>query len=132
MSEEAIGSRISFLLAVGLFLGWYYIASNYDYNALAGTYVLESKEESSILILNADHTFEQLVKSSGRAMQAKGTWQRYGEAHVSFSSEFVKPKGEEVNHSGEAHGEFRKTLGLWPTLILAPLEDGPKYRRKVF
>jgi hypothetical protein len=52
------------------------------------------------------------------------------EAHVSFSSEFLKVSGQELDAAGEAHGQFDKTLGLLPYLTLAPLPDGPAFRRK--
>ena len=55
----------------------------------------------------------------------------YGESHVSFSREFLTISGQEVNAEGEAHGEFSKTLGLLPCLILAPLPDGPRFRKKL-
>jgi hypothetical protein len=74
----------------------------------------------------------QELSRSGEIQKSQGHWDRYGEAHVSFSSEFVKLSGEELNADGQAHGQFDKTLGIHPTLVLAPLPDGPTFHKKWF
>jgi len=119
-----------FLLAV-LFVGWYAIAANYDYGALAGVYVLDHNGEKWVLDLRSDRTFTEEVVHSGVIQRAAGTWYRYGQSHVSFSHEFLKVSGQELNASGEAHGEFEKRLGLFPALTLAPLTDGPRFRKRL-
>lgn len=85
-----------------------------------------------MLNLRADHTFAEEFKNSGDVQRATGTWHRYGQAHVSFSRKFLKVSGQELNASGEAHGEFAKSLGLFPVLTLAPLPNGLEFRRRVF
>lgn len=119
------------LLLIALFVCWYAIAANYDYGALAGTYVLNRGAEKCTLDLRSDRTFTEELVRAGSVQNAQGTWHRYGESHVSFSREFLTISGEEVNADGEAHGEFSKTLGLLPRLTLAPLPDGPKFRKKL-
>jgi hypothetical protein len=119
------------LLLVVLFVCWYAIAANYDYGALAGTYVLNRDSERCTLDLRSDRTFTEELVRAGKVKKVQGTWHRYGESHVSFSSEFLTTSGEEVNADGEAHGEFSKTLGLLPRLTLAPLPDGPEFRKKL-
>jgi hypothetical protein len=119
-----------FLLAV-LFVGWYAIAANYDYGALAGVYVLDHSGEKCVLDLRADRTFTEVLVHSGYIQRAAGTWYRYGQSHVSFSHEFLKVSGQELNASGEAHGEFEKTMGFFPVLTLAPLPDGPNFRKRL-
>jgi hypothetical protein len=109
---------------------WYSIAANYDYGALAGTYVFNRNGEKCTLHLRPDQTFTEELNRSGVDQEAKGRWHRYGEAHVSFSSEFLKVSGQELNADGESHGQFDKTLGLLPFLTLAPLPDGPRFRKK--
>jgi hypothetical protein len=111
---------------------WYSRAADYDYGALAGTYVLSSNGETCALYLRPDRTFSQELTRAGVAESAHGTWHRYGEAHVSFSKEFIKLSGEELNAAGQAHGQFDKLLGLLPSLTLAPLPDGPKLHKKFF
>jgi len=119
------------LLLVGFCL-WWMVASDYDYAALAGTYVFDGKEETCTLYLRSDRTFVQEISGSGRIQNAQGSWYRYGESHVSFSKEFLKLPGEEMNAVGEAHGEFEKLLGIFPTLVLAPLPDGPRLHKTLF
>jgi hypothetical protein len=68
----------------------------------------------------------------GDVQKAQGTWHRYGQAHVSFSSEFLIVSGQELNADHEAHGEFGKTAGLLPFLTLAPLPDGPRFAKSLF
>jgi hypothetical protein len=119
-----------FLLAV-LFIGWYAIAANYDYGALAGMYVLDHNGEKCVLDLHSDRSFTEELVRSGDTQRAAGTWYRYGQSHVSFSHEFMSVSGQKLNASGEAHGEFEKRLGLFPVLTLAPLPDGPQFRKRL-
>lgn len=120
------------LLLVILLWVWYSWAANYDYGALAGTYVFRGNGETCTLQLRPDRTFVQELSRSGEIQKSQGHWDRYGEAHVSFSNEFLKLSGEEMNADGQAHGQFDKTLGIFPTLVLAPLPNGPKFHKKLF
>ena len=120
----------SILLLIALFALWYRIAANYDYRALAGTYVFQQNDETCTLYLNPDRTFVQELSRSGEIEKSHGHWDRYGESHVSFSSEFLKVSGEELNASGQSHGEFHKLLGIFPSLVLAPLPNGPTFHKK--
>lgn len=120
------------LVVIALFVGWYYIAANYDYAALAGTYVFQGSGEKCTLYLHADRTFVQELNRSGKTQRSQGRWHRYGESHVSFSNEFQKLSGEEMNAEGQAHGQFEKLFGIFPRLVLAPLPDGPMFHRKWF
>lgn len=122
-----VGGVVLFLVAFWI---WYSVASNYDYGALAGTYVFRVDGESCTLYLRADQAFIEDLNHSGSTQEAKGHWHRYGEAHVSFSSEFLKVSNEELNESGQAHGEFDKTLGIIPKLVLAPIPGGPTFHKR--
>ena len=119
--------RISLLVLFGL---WYGIAANYGYGALAGTYFYRGGSETCTLHLRADRTFVEELDRSGHIEKSEGQWDRYGEAHVSFSRDFLKLGDEELDASGQAHGQFDKALGLFPRLVLAPLPDGPIFRKK--
>jgi hypothetical protein len=126
---RAVGGILFIILA---FCVWYSTAANYDYGALAGTYTFRGNGEMCTLYLRADRTFEQELSHSGEAQKSTGHWYRYGESHVSFSSEFIKLSGEEMNAEGEAHGEFEKVIGIFPRLVLAPIPNGPKFRKRPF
>ena len=89
------------LLLIALFVCWYVIAVNYDYGALAGTYVLNRGSERCTLLLRSDRTFAEKLVRAGSVQKAEGTWHRYGESHVSFSREFLTISGEDVNADGE-------------------------------
>jgi hypothetical protein len=129
---SGVRATIGVLTAIVLLCGWYAVAANYDYRALAGTYVLTSNGEKCTLKLRSDQTFSQEIDRSGNLQIVRGQWRRYGESHVSFSSEFLKLPGQELNESGEAHGQFDKTLGILPFLVLAPLPNGPTLRKHLF
>ena len=120
------------LLFVVLFCLWWSVASDYGYGALAGTYVFRGNGERCILYLGSDRTFRQELSRGGEVKKSQGRWVRYGEAHVLFSNEFLRVAGEELNASGEAHGEFDRVFGLFPILVLAPLPGGPRFHRNLF
>ena len=98
-------------LSIILFCAWWYVAFNNDYGALAGTYVFEGNGEKCILYLRQDRTFAQEFHRSGELHKSEGHWHRYGVSHVSFSNEFLKLSGEEMNAAGEAHANLAKRLG---------------------
>jgi len=123
---------LGILLVIVLFWVWYGVASNYDYGSLEGTYVYQGNGEICTLLLRPDRTFVQELNRSGEIQKSQGQWHRYGQAHVSFSSEFLKLPGEELNGDGQAHGQFAKAFGLFPALVLAPVPNGPRFQRKFF
>jgi hypothetical protein len=120
------------LFFIVIFCLWYRIAADYDYGALAGTYVFQGKGETCTLHLRADRTFDEELSRGARVQKSQGLWHRSGEAGVEFSNEFVKLSGEEINGQGEAHGYFNKSFGIFPTLTLAPEQGGPKFHKKLF
>src|SRR5206468_4868511 len=103
MTKKSLAWVGGALVVVALVV-WYSIAANYDYGALAGTYVFNRNGEKCTLHLRPDQTFTEELNRSGVDQEAKGRWHRYGQAHVSFSSEFLKVSGQEVNADGESHG----------------------------
>jgi hypothetical protein len=129
-----MGGRATFgiLVALALFCGWYAVAADYDYGALAGTYVWAGNGAKCTLKLAPDHTFSEEIDYFGNRQIVQGQWHRYGESHVSFSNQFIKLPGEELNAAGEAHGQFERTLGIFPLLVLAPLPGGPTLHRHLF
>jgi hypothetical protein len=65
-------------------MGWYAIAANYDYGALAGVYVLDHNDERCILDLRSDRGFTEERVHSGDIQRAAGTWRRDGQSHIPF------------------------------------------------
>ena len=119
------------ILALAAFWVWWSVASNYDVGFISGTYVFRNSVTKCILYLRPDGTFSQELNSEGGTQNAQGHWIRYGEAHVEFSNEFLNLPGEELDAAGHAHGQFEKTLGIFPILVLAPIENGPKFHRRL-
>jgi hypothetical protein len=133
ISRALLGALMGVLLFLVLSWIWYSVAANYDYDALAGTYVLRNHDRQvCTLYLHADGSFAEELSDSGNIRKSQGRWHRSGEAHVTFSPEFLRVPSEELNAAGQAHGEFDKTFGLFPKLVLAPLPGGPSFHRKLF
>jgi hypothetical protein len=120
------------VLVVGVFVGWYSIASNYDYGAVSGTYSLQLNGEESSLVLKRDRSFQQELKHDGRVEQSQGTWRRIGEGGVVFSKEFLKVPGQVTRPDGQADGEVKKSLGLFMSIALTPDPGGPVFHKKLF
>ncbi len=127
-----LGIGCGLLLVLVLFALWYRQAANYDYGALSGTYTFNRDSERCTLHLRPNQTFSEELNRGGVVQKAEGQWRRYGEAHVSFSSEFLSVSGQKLDAAGEADGQFDKKLGLFPYLTLAPLPDGPTFHKKWF
>jgi hypothetical protein len=126
-----------------LFVGWWWIASNYDYAALAGTYAFHGDGVTSKLVLRPDQTFHQEVTKDGRTSAADGTWHRSGEAGVNFSIEFLRVpgaktfveefgKGDGSVEDNEFFGDFDKILGIYPTLKINANPPGPTFHKVLF
>jgi hypothetical protein len=130
-TRRRLTTAIGVIFSLIVLVLWYSVAANYDYGVLAGTYVLSRDGETCTLHLKSDRSFTQDLVRSGKVEHAQGTWHRFGEAHVEFSSEFLRVSGQELSPAGAAHGQFEKTFGIIPSLTLAPLPDGPKFRKRI-
>jgi hypothetical protein len=129
-------------VVLALFVGWYWVASDYDYAALAGTYTFSGNGASSALVLKSDRTFQQL-RYDGRVEQANGTWRRIGEGGVAFSAGFLRLPGattalQEFPDSSPDdpnanifYGHFEKVFGIYPELHLNANPPGPTYYKQL-
>lgn len=131
MKTSPLTLGMSGVVIITAFAAWYSCAANYGYGSLAGTYIYADGKISCKLSLEKDGTFREELNGRGTTASARGGWHRYGESHVSFSSEFLTLPGEELDGAGEAHGEFEKQFGIFPRLTLAPLPDGPSLHRRL-
>jgi hypothetical protein len=98
---------------------WYVIAADYSDRVASGTYHLSQNGETSTLILNSNHGFQQELSKHGRVERATGTWRRIGEGGIAFSKEFLTLSGQEPGADGTAYGEIHKRFGFLVSLILA-------------
>jgi hypothetical protein len=118
-------------LALALLWCWYWVAADYSYKAVSGTYTFHDDGESSTLVLRPDRSFQQDLSRDGKIEHTGGTWRRIGEGGVVFSKEFLKVKGQEVRGDGQADGEIEKRFaGFFPSIRFEP--QGPEFNRRLF
>jgi hypothetical protein len=136
----ALGGVVAF---IALFCVWFSIASNYDYDALRGTYTYDNANVSSTLVLNADRTFSQQLTDGGKTVRASGTWRRIGEGGVALSADFLRLPGQQssadtpgADPDSIAHpwfyGYFDKTLTVYPVLRLEGTASNLAMHRNLF
>jgi hypothetical protein len=136
------GLVLALALAFALFWGWYCVAANYDYDALAGTYSFHAHGVSSTLILRADGSFHQEVQEGNRREVADGSWNKAGEAGVGFSKEFLRlpdaktqkddfGPGAGLEIASEFYGHFEKIAGLYPVLYLNASPPDVTFHRRL-
>jgi hypothetical protein len=73
---------------------WYDRSTPATTDQVAGRYQETEGAHSGTLVLNTDHTFEQVVAGSMQTASAKGTWSLASNKDVVFSREFLKPSGQ--------------------------------------
>src|SRR5450432_2937366 len=117
MKRLWILSGCLFVLVVSFVL-WYIVASDYGDGVASGTYLFAQDGETSILVLNPDHSFQQELTEHGEVKRATGTWRRIGEGGIAFSSEFLIVSGQEPGADGTAYADIHKHVGLFVSLIL--------------
>ena len=105
-------------IAVVCLLAWATAAMDYGDGVASGTYTFEGSGESSVLVLNPNHTFRQIRRLGNLQQQAEGTWRRVGEGGISFSKEFLIVTGDEPEPDGTTSCDMQKLLGLFPSLHL--------------
>ena len=146
MKSRAVAKSGFAGLLIALLAGWcwYCIAANYDYSALAGTYVFHGGDVTSTLLLRKDASFHQTLEQNGLTRQSDGQWQRIGEGGVVFSSQFLRVPGvrtfieRDPGHGDgsvadvEFYGHFQKFVGIYPSLYLDGQPNGPAFHKQLF
>ena len=107
-----------FLIAMACLVFWCAAAMNYGDNVAAGTYQFERGQDSSTLVLNLNHTFQQTRRLGRDEEHAEGTWRGVGEGGISFSKEFLLVPGDEPEPDGTTFSDLHKAFGLFPSLRL--------------
>jgi len=64
-NKRLISIAAATFAVIALFVAWYCVAANYDYDALAGVYVFERNDERCVLDLRADRSFKEQLSYSG-------------------------------------------------------------------
>lgn len=97
---------------------WAALAMDYGDGVASGTYTFKGGGESSVLVLDPDHTFQQTRRLGNVQQQAKGTWRHVGEGGISLSKEFLVVTGDEPEPDGTTACDIHKLLGVFPSLRL--------------
>lgn len=118
MKAAARVGLVGVLLTV-LAVGWFAVAADYGDGVAVGTYCLKQGDESSNLILKANHTFQEDVTRHGAKQRCEGEWRHIGEGGLAFSKQFLLVKGQELGADGTAYGELQKLFGFFPSIALA-------------
>jgi hypothetical protein len=119
-------------LAIVLFCFWYWEAENYSQSSMSGTYTFHSEKEKSILVLRADHTFQQELERDGNVKRASGSWRITGLGHISFSREFLMMSGEESCYEEPACGLVRNNFGFVSFALGLTPDEGPTFHKRLF
>jgi hypothetical protein len=111
-------------LSFAVFSIWYWVAADYSYSAVAGTYTFQSNGETSTLILRKDQSFQQVLSRQGKVEHTQGSWQRIGEGGVVFSKEFLSVGHVQVESDGFTYGQVQKSFfELIPSIVLGQDRD---------
>jgi hypothetical protein len=105
------------VVLVASFVLWYMVASDYGDGVAAGTYQFAEDGESSTLVLDPDHSFQQEQREYGDVKRATGTWHRVGEGGIAFSKEFLRVSGQELGADGTAYADMHKDFGVFVSLV---------------
>jgi hypothetical protein len=121
-------------LSFAVFSIWYWVAADYSYSAVAGTYTFQSNGETSTLILKKDQSFQQVLTRQGKVERVQGTWRRIGEGGVNFSKEFLPVGNVQVSPDGSTYGVVQKHFfGLIPSIVLGENRNhGPIFHIQLF
>ncbi len=110
---------LALFVLVVCFVLWYSVASDYGDVVISGTYHLDRNDQTSTLVLKADHSFQQELSEHGEVRRATGTWRRLGQGGIAFSKEFLNVSGQEPGADGTAYGDIHKDLGFLVSIKLS-------------
>jgi hypothetical protein len=131
-TRAAVRTAIVVVCVVVELMGWYVVATGYDYGDLAGKYTFRSGNETCTLHLYPDRTFLENMTTHGDMRIARGTWRRIGEGGVVLSDSFLKVSGQQLSPSGETYGNFYRVVGIFPVLALDADHAGlPEFHRSL-
>jgi hypothetical protein len=125
--------RIAALIVVTLLCaGWWWMSWDFSDKFVAGRYVAKASGERNVLVLRSDHSFTQEVwKGDRTTLNASGSWRRFGEAGIAFSTNFLGASPVAVNDNN-VYAMLDNNFGFW-TLTLDPkYNDSLKFHKMWF
>jgi hypothetical protein len=109
---------------------WYGRVDPSPANTVSGTYAGDEPGMSAILILKADHTFEQVIHTLGITKQAKGSWSVGQNGDIIFSKDFLKASGEALRSDETASAWDPKGSNLQIQIAMTSRSGVPTFRKK--
>ena len=128
--RRSIGAILVFFCLAFVF--WYAEAGYFNDDNVPGTYIWQSAEEASTLILRPNHTFHQELVAAGATKYSEGSWRLFptdSQSHIALSSEFLKLPGQEKGQDGTAFGQLTNTFGFL-SITFGPDPKGPTLHKK--
>jgi len=84
----------------------------------------------NVAVLNRDHSFDQQLRDRGRApIRATGTWRRFGEAGVAFSTTLLGATPDSVAKNN-VYGMLDNTFG-YHTLTVDPQKNPIRFHKSM-
>lgn len=130
--RRVLGASGGVLLLLALCWVLYSAMADYSYRAVSGIYKAEGGGSISTLRLNSDRTFEQDTLRGNERLHTQGTWERFGEARISFSKEFLRVNGESARPDGQVDGEVVKRFGFFFTIPIESSWGGRVFYKRPF
>jgi hypothetical protein len=109
---------------------WYGKRTSPVTNAPLGTYDGDEPGTPAILILDADHSFEQEVAHGGISTRAKGTWSSGPGGEITFSKAFLKVSGEPLSENESAVADDPQNSNFQITIANTDRAVTPNLRKQ--
>lgn len=120
-----VAGVIAILLAC---LVWWWMSWDFSDRFVAGRYIARSKGQRTILVLNADHSFNQEIRANTATVHANGSWRRIGEGGIVFSENFLRLSNAATGDN-EIYGNLDNTFGFWTLTLDSKYNDQTKYHK---
>jgi hypothetical protein len=124
----------SIVLGVFVFAFWFFEAGNFSYENVPGTYDWRRNDQTCVLVLRPNHTFQQQLRSGSTIQNAAGTWRLFpgdSMSHIALSSEFLLLPKQASSREGTVYGHLDNLFGAL-SITFEPEPDGPVFHKKFF
>ena len=105
-------NRNASILAIAFLLAcWWWESWDFNDPFVAGEYISETAGACNVLTLNMDHSFDQQLWQGDRsATHSTGSWRRFGEAGIAFSTTFLGAAPDSIAKDN-VYGMLDNTFG---------------------
>jgi hypothetical protein len=109
---------------------WYGKRTSLTTDTPLGTYDGDEPGTPAVLILHADHSFEQAVTHRGISSHAEGTWSAGPGGEITFSKAFLKVSGEPLSKNESAVADDPRDSNLQITVANTERCTAPNLRKR--